>query len=589
MSGRIPRSFIDDLLVRVDIVDVIDSLVPLKKSGSNFVARCPFHNEKTPSFSVNRNKQFFYCFGCGASGNSISFLMDYNHLDFVEAVEDLARFIGVEVPREEATFQHVKEHKRDVSDLYDVLQQVANFYAGQLRGNSEGAKAVDYFKSRGISGAVARDFLLGYAPDGWGTLAGHFDQKLLQDAGLLVNKDGGRSYDRFRCRVMFPIRDKRGRVVGFGGRVLDDSLPKYLNSPETPVFEKGREVYGLYELLEKNTKPEKILIVEGYMDAITLAQFGIYNVVATLGTATSKTHIDLLFRFTSELVFCFDGDKAGRQAAWRAVDAALPSLKDGRQIRIMLLPQGSDPDSLLREEGAEKFTGKIGSSVALSDYFFEQLTKEISLDDMEGQVQLANKARPYLLKLPGGEFRKKMFARLDGLAKMSSNSEQSFAQSSTLDSKHKMGGGVNRHQKITPAQAAIALLLQNPGLVRELDKKNIDWASLDLPGVELFLKIVQRIQGNAEVSPPALVEGFRGTPEHGHVEKLVQREILAPDVEAEFSGALDRLIEQGLYHKVEDLIAREKSEGLDKKEKEQLFAVQMELSQLKSKKDKNPQ
>ena len=586
MSGRIPRSFIDDLLVRVDIVDVIDSLVPLKKSGSNFVARCPFHNEKTPSFSVNRNKQFFYCFGCGASGNVIGFLMDYNHLDFVEAVEDLARFVGVEVPREESTFQSVKEQKRDLSDLYEVLQQAAIFYAAQLRENPEGKKAIDYFKSRGISGSVARDFLLGYAPDGWGTLAGHFDQKLLLDTGLLVNKDGGRSYDRFRGRVMFPIRDKRGRVVGFGGRVLDDSLPKYLNSPETPVFEKGREVFGLYELLEKNTKPEKILIVEGYMDAIALAQFGIHYVVATLGTATSKTHIDLLFRFTSELVFCFDGDKAGRQAAWRAVDAALPSLRDGRQIRIMLLPQGSDPDSLLREEGAEKFSEKIEASVALSDYFFGQLTKEISLVDLEGQVKLANKARPFLLKLPGGEFRNKMFARLDELAKMSSNSEQGFVQPSTLNTKRKGNGGVNRHQKITPAQAAIALLLQNPDLVRVMDKKNIDWTSLELPGVELFLEIVQRIQRNPKVNQPALVEGFRGMSEHRYVEKLAQREILAPDIEAEFSGALDRLIEQAVYHKVEDLISREKSEGLDKKERERLNELQMELSQLKSKKDK---
>ena len=586
MSGRIPRSFIDDLLVRADIVDVIDSLVPLKKAGSNFVASCPFHSEKTPSFSVNRNKQFYYCFGCGASGNAIGFLMDYNHLDFVEAVEDLARFIGVEVPREESAFQYVKEQKKDVSDLYDVLQQVALFYAGQLRGNPEGTKAIDYFKSRGISGAVARDFLLGYAPDGWGTLAGQFDQKLLLDAGLLVNKEGGRSYDRFRGRVMFPIRDKRGRVVGFGGRVLDDSLPKYLNSPETPVFEKGREVFGLYELLEKKTKPEKILIVEGYMDAITLAQFGIHNVVATLGTATSRTHIDLLFRFTSELVFCFDGDKAGRQAAWRAVDAALPSLKDGRQIRIMLLPQGSDPDSLLREEGVEKFSEKIDSSVALSDYFFEQLTKEISLVDLEGQVKLANKARPYLLKLPGGEFRKKMFIRLDELAKV--NSKQSFAQSPTLNTKRKMKGVDNRHQVTTPVQTAIELLLHDPGLVRVVDKKNIDWSALELPGVEVLLKVMQRIKSNREINGAALVEGFSGLPEHRHVEKLFYREILAPDVEAELSGALDRLIEQEKKHKVENLIAKQKAEGLDQKELEQLNTAQMELNQLKNKKEKKP-
>lgn len=585
MSGRIPRSFIDDLLVRADIVDIIDSHVPLKKSGSNFVARCPFHSEKTPSFSVSRSKQFYYCFGCGASGNAIGFLMDYNHLDFVEAVEDLARFVGVDVPREESGVQHRPKEKNDLSAVYGILNQAAFFYSDNLRNAQKGKKAVEYLKSRGISGQVARDFLLGYSPEEWGTLAGMHDHKLLLKAGLLVNKDGGQHYDRFRGRVMFPIRDKRGRVVGFGGRVLDDSLPKYLNSPETPVFEKGREVYGLYEMLEKKAKPEKILVVEGYMDVISLVQFGVHNVVATLGTSTSKAHIDLLFRFASELVFCFDGDSAGRKAAWRAVEAALPSLRDGRQVRIMLLPQGSDPDSLVREEGVERFYEMMDASSALSDYFFTQLSKGVHLEDLEGQVQLAGKARPLLMKLPEGDFRKRMFARLDELANMKLNSEQSFQQRSTLKNKRN-AGFAGRPNKTTPVQTAIAFLLQHPNLVSVVENKNFDWAAMNLPGVELFLEIVRRIHRNPDVNLPALVEGFREMPEHRHIEKLAQREILAPDVEAEFSGALDRLIEQAVDLKVEQLIVKQKSGGLNLQEQKQLIEAQKELARLKAERTK---
>ncbi|MFZ2170476.1 MAG: DNA primase, partial [Methylococcaceae bacterium] len=346
MSGRIPSEFIDELLVRVDIVDLIDSHIPLKKTGANYVARCPFHAEKTPSFSVNRNKQFFHCFGCGASGNAISFLMDFSHLDFVEAVEDLAAFVGIDVPRQSAGYQ-VGAKKDDLNSLYVVMEQVAAFYVKQLRTSDEGKKAVEYLKNRGVSGDCASDFMLGYAPDEWKALTGRFNQKLLIEAGLLVNSENGSIYDRFRGRIMFPIRDKRARIIGFGGRVLDDSLPKYLNSPETPLFHKGKEVYGLYELLEKNSKPQRILIVEGYMDVIALAQFGIHYAVATLGTAASQAHLDLLFRFSSELVFCFDGDQAGRNAAWRAIASVFPSLKGGRSCRIMLLPQNHDPDSLV--------------------------------------------------------------------------------------------------------------------------------------------------------------------------------------------------------------------------------------------------
>ena len=404
MSGRIPRQFIDDLLLRVDIVDLVDSRVPLKKSGSNFVARCPFHNEKTPSFSVNRNRQTYHCFGCGVGGNAISFLMDYAHLGFVEAVEDLAAFIGVDVPRELAVGNpSVIPVTSDVAPIYKILEAVAGFYEEQLRGDA-GQKAVMYLKNRGVNGAMAKTYGLGYAPAHWNALLGRFDRQGLLDAGLVVLKEDGKVYDRFRDRLMFPIRDRRHRVIGFGGRVLDDSLPKYLNSPETAVFLKGKEVYGLSELLDCNAKPERIVVVEGYMDVIALAQYGVRNVVAALGTATSKAHMEMLFRFTPELVFCFDGDRAGQQAAWKAVEAALPCLRDGRQIKIMLLPQGHDPDSLVREEGCDGFMLRMQQSQSLSDYFFEYIGKDVELEVAEGRAKLLALAKPHLEKIPAGFF-----------------------------------------------------------------------------------------------------------------------------------------------------------------------------------------
>ncbi|MDD1613132.1 MAG: DNA primase, partial [Methylococcaceae bacterium] len=486
MSGRIPREFIDELLVRVDIVDLIDSHVPLKKTGTNYVARCPFHTEKTPSFSVNRSKQFFHCFGCGASGNAISFLMDFSHLDFVEAVEDLAAFAGIDVPRESVSHQ-AGPKKNDLNSLYVVMERVAAFYVEQLRTSP---KAVDYLKARGVKGEVARDFMLGYAPDKWSALAEQFSQKLLIDAGMLVSKDDGQVYDRFRGRIMFPIRDKRARIIGFGGRVLDDSLPKYLNSPETSLFHKGKEVYGLYELLEKNSKPQRILIVEGYMDVIALAQFGINYAVAALGTAASQAHLDLLFRFSSELVFCFDGDRAGREAAWRVMEAAFSSLKDGRSCRIMMLPQDHDPDSLVREEGLDKFTERVQTAQALSDYFFEHVSEELNLSEMEGRAQLISKAKPYLEKLPEGVFREMMFARLKESSGLMTLNVLDNVVSVGLNPKRQRQQEPNR---LSSARVAIALLLQNPMLADIVEQKAIDWSGLEFRGIELFKNILQVI------------------------------------------------------------------------------------------------
>ena len=538
MSGRIPRQFIDDLLVRVDIVDLIDSRVPLKKVGSNFVARCPFHTEKTPSFSVNRNRQTYHCFGCGAGGNAISFLIDYAHLGFVEAVEDLAAFIGVDVPRE-AVDQIDFSSKQDTSRLYALLEQVAAFYVEQLRSH-EGKAAIDYLKQRGLTGEIARDFGLGYAPNSWDALLARFDQQTLVDAGMLVVKEDGKVYDRFRGRLMFPIRDKRKRVIGFGGRVLDDSLPKYLNSPETDIFSKGKEVYGLCELLEHKAKPERILIVEGYMDVIALAQYGVHNAVAALGTATSKVHMDLLFRFASELVFCFDGDNAGRQAAWKAVEAALPSLRDGRQIKIMLLPQGHDPDSLIREESLQGFETRIADALVLSDYFFEHLGAGLNLATVEGKAKLLSVARPQLEKMPRGFFREMMFARLREIT------------GAKLQDAVGRGGSPIANQAKDKVQSAsmmrklLALLLQYPQLAQKAEQQMYELADVNLAGMDLLKQVLELIAREQPKTSAVLIEIFRGT-EHEKVVNALSN--LAWDVpefnaDAEFGGAWNQLLRQ---------------------------------------------
>ena len=566
MSGQIPRSFIDALLVRVDIVDLIDSHLQLKKTGANYVACCPFHNEKTPSFSVNRAKQFFYCFGCGAGGNAISFLMDYNNLDFVEAVEDLASFIGVDVPRETGNYQQVSE-KQDLSHLYEVSEQVAVFYAQQLR-EPRGQVAVNYFKSRGVSGRIARDFLLGYAPDEWQLLATQFDEPSLIEAGLIIQKpETGRTYDRFRGRIMFPIRDKRGRVVGFGGRVLDDSTPKYLNSPETPLFQKGKEVYGLYELLLKQAKPPRILVVEGYMDVVILAEFGIDYSVATLGTATSQSHFDLLFRFSKELILCFDGDNAGQKAAWRAVEAVLPVLKEGRQLRVMLLPQGEDPDSLVRLQGKAEFETLLSNATPLSDYFFDYLSNETDLQAMESRASLANTAAPLLNKLPQGVFRVMMEAKLKALVQL--DSLKVFQnERPTLVNKQ-------RSNKASPMRTVVALLLLQPQLAELVIQKQLDLEATTIGGISLLKSLLKAIAENPQINLASLIEIFRGTAEENQIYALANSSILISEqgIEGEFLGALTQLATQINEQQLDSLMAKEKHSGLTVTERQKFLQL----------------
>lgn len=405
-TGSIPRSFIESLLARADVVQVINQRVPLKKAGNNYKACCPFHDEKTPSFNVSQTKQFYHCFGCGASGDAIKFLMDYDGLSFVEAVEALAAQYGMQVPREKlspAKQKQQQERQQKQRDLYDVMHLVAKFYRHQLRDHPASEQAKAYLRDRGLSPQIAKEFVIGYAPDGWDTLIKglHADtslQKQLVEVGMLVEKDGGKIYDRFRQRIMFPIRDGRGRVIAFGGRILGDGQPKYLNSPETPIFHKSNTLYGLYEMRQSREKFSNILVVEGYMDVVALAQFGIRNAVATLGTATTVEHLELLFRQVQEVVFCFDGDAAGMKAAWKALELALPMMEKERSVKFLFLAEGEDPDSTVRKEGEAGFKQRVDNALSLSDFLVKGLHGKLSypMHSLEGRQQLVAMAEPFV-------------------------------------------------------------------------------------------------------------------------------------------------------------------------------------------------
>lgn len=416
MAGRIPQGFIDELLSRVDVVDVVDSRVKLKKAGKNYSACCPFHSENTPSFTVSRDKQFYYCFGCGATGSALKFVMEYDGLAFPDAVEKLADTAGLSVPRESnpAAEREQQEHK----PLYELLNQSADFYAQMLRKHHRKEKAIQYLKGRGLSGQAARFFNIGYAPEGWDNLQSslatdqHTTRHLIAN-GMLIERDDGRTYDRFRDRIMFPIRDIKGRTIAFGGRVLGDEKPKYLNSPETPVFQKNRELYGLYEARKIRQKLTRLLIVEGYMDVVALAEHGVHYAVATLGTATSEHHLRRLFRMVPEILFCFDGDNAGRTAAARAMETVLPVLEDGRQARFLFLPDGEDPDSLIRAEGKTAFEQRLATASHLPEFLFDHLKEQVDFDSLDGKARLDQLAAPLISRIPNGTLKDLMVAELE--------------------------------------------------------------------------------------------------------------------------------------------------------------------------------
>ena len=401
--ARIPDAFIDELLARTDIVEVVGARVPLKRQGKEYSACCPFHDERSPSFTVSPTKQFYHCFGCGAHGTALSFLMNYDRLEFLDAVEELARRNGMEVPRE----TQQRNENNDTRDLFNALEAAARFFQRNLDGSE---KAKTYLDGRGVDAAIRTQFMIGYAPDGYSALKDALGtderrMKLLDRAGLFSKNDRGHVYDKFRDRVMFPIHDRRGRVIAFGGRVLQkDDGPKYLNSPETALFHKGRELYGLWQVKQANQKIARLVVVEGYMDVVSLFQFGVKEAVATLGTATTPEHAELLFRNAPDVYFCFDGDAAGQRAAWRALESVLPRMKDGRQAFFLFLPDGEDPDTIVRQEGATGFDARLQQAMPLSEFFFQELGKDIKLSTLDGKARLAERARPLLAQSPDGAF-----------------------------------------------------------------------------------------------------------------------------------------------------------------------------------------
>lgn len=567
MAGLIPQSFIDDLLNRVDVVDVVGSRIALKRSGKNYSACCPFHNEKTPSFTVSPDKQFYYCFGCGASGSALGFVMEYEHLDFPQAVEVLARQVGLEVPYEESIGGGARQSIE--SPLYNLLLKASEFYQQSLRTHPAKKMAVDYFKQRGLTGVIARDFALGFAPPGWDNLIKHFEsddahQKQLIDAGLVVeNADTGKRYDRFRERIMFPIRDVKGRVIAFGGRVLGDDKPKYLNSPETPVFHKSEVLYGLYEVRKNNRHLDEILVLEGYMDVIALAQFGVTNGVATLGTATSEEHIKKLFRLVNNILFCFDGDVAGRKAAWRALESALPHLQDGRKVSFLFLPEGDDPDSLVRKEGVDAFKARMSQQAqSLTDYFFHHLTEEAKPTSLEGKAHLASIATPLLTKMPSGGLKALMYQKLEELTGLdqqhllairpinNTSSQQAFVSTTApfLSSEVEPATFVNKTKKMTisPAMSALHFLLHHPSSLQKIEDVEV---LTEIPGVygQLLLQAIIFLKKEPDLNSFQLLGRLASYDKEGVLTTLLNKDQLVSDqndLEKEFIDTILMLIRQ---------------------------------------------
>jgi DNA primase len=541
MAGRIPQSFIDELLSRVDIVEVVDQRVTLKKSGSNYSACCPFHNEKTPSFSVSQSKQFYHCFGCSASGNAIGFLMEYDGMHFVDAIETLAESVGLEVPRDAQA-----DKARDATKpLYTLMESVASFYQAQLRTSSA---AIDYLKDRGLTGDTAKRFAIGFVPDGWDTLQQHFpnEEAALIKTGMLIKPDAGkRPYQRFRNRIMFPIRDSRGRVIGFGGRVMDKQEPKYLNSPETPLFHKANELYGLFEARKTAQEHSSIIVVEGYMDVIALAQHGINNAVATLGTAANQQHSQLLFKVVPNIIFCFDGDRAGRAAAWRALQATLPCLQDGRDAHFLFLPDGEDPDSVVRSSGAAGFNDLLAQRITIVDFLYQYLASDLDMRSIGGKAQLAEKVKPMLSTLPSGIYKQLAIQRLESLIGISIGAQQ--AASTAYKPRT---AGPRAEGGLTPMRRAVLLCLQHPQIVQSIPADDIE-INPDLAGASLLLKLIAYCDADPTMTTARLLERFSDTDDHKYLVKLATkdywpdgRELVEQTASSEFVYSLGKLKER---------------------------------------------
>lgn len=592
----IPQSFIQDLLARVDIVDVIERHLTLKKSGANYFACCPFHGEKTPSFSISPSKQFYHCFGCGVNGNVIGFLMEYSGLSFIEAVEELARQAGLEVPREEGPALEVARQASSRNErLFETMAKAAHFYREQLR---SAPQAIAYLKQRGLTGEIAARFGIGFAPDAWQSLETVFpdyQSELLLEAGLVIENDKGRRYDRFRNRVIFPIQDRRGRVIGFGGRVLDQSEPKYLNSPETPLFEKGNELYGIVQAQQATREAGYVLVVEGYMDVVALAQYDIGNAVATLGTSTTAQHIKSLLRHTERIVFCFDGDKAGRKAAWRALESALEMLRDDVTLAFLFLPTEHDPDSFVRAYGAEALRAAASEATPLARFLLDELAAECDLHNAEGRARLVHLARPLVTRVAAPLLRLQLVKDLAERASFTQG-ETELALGLSREQPSTSSSGMRREQRATkpqsgtrtmpralasrrrpPTSAAATLLrlcLQHPAWIARIPVDLVP----DTTSEGRALAALIDAAGIGDVEPGSatapLVEFFRGTQHHALLSataaELVDTHYDESIVEALFDDTLHKLVADAINREIQDLTERERDSGLDPAERRRL-------------------
>lgn len=503
----IPRPFIQDLLSRVDIVDVVDRHVKLKRAGANFVACCPFHSEKSPSFTVSPTKQFYHCFGCGAHGTAVGFLMEYNGLGFVDAIKDLAQNVGMTVP--EVQPDPGSQRRAEAGeDLHGMLLKAAHYYRAQLK---EAPHAIEYLKRRGLSGEIAKRFGIGYAPGGWQNLESVFPDygaKALVTAGLVKVNEDNRRYDIFRDRIMFPIVDVRGNVIGFGGRVLDAGEPKYLNTPETPIFEKGRELYGLYQARMAIRKAGRVIVVEGYMDVVALAQHGIEYAVATLGTATTALHVQKLLRQADEVVFCFDGDEAGRRAAWRALEQSLPHVGDGKQIRFLFLPQGEDPDTYVRKSGREAFEALVAGAPPLSRFMLDELGRRVDLSSAEGRAALIHQAKPLLKQMPANALRVQLVREVATLARMAPEEVERLCELASMAAKRSAGPRAPRAAPPPLLTQMLRLLMANPGLAGALSQEQRQMLISDAE-LAPVAELVGRLESSAATSLAMAFEAVR--------------------------------------------------------------------------------
>ena len=581
MRGRIPREFIDELLARLDVVEVIDRRVPLKKAGKDFKACCPFHNEKTPSFTVSRPKQFYHCFGCGVSGTAITFLMEFEHLSFPEAVEELAGEAGLEVP----DTGPARSGDNPTLPLLEILGEASRYYKDQLRSHSDASTTIAYLKQRGLTGEIAAQFDLGYAPTGWDNLsstAGNEEKlDLMVKAGLISKRESGGHYDRFRARVIFPIHDNKGRVIAFGGRLLDEGEPKYLNSPETPVFHKGSELYNLHRARSAIAQQQMSIVVEGYMDVLALAQHGIDHCVATLGTATTATHLQRLFRLAPSIVFCFDGDRAGRDAAGRALEIALPLLESGRQVSFLFLPEGEDPDSVVRDQGADTFRSLIESATPLPDLLFDTLLNQTDLTRMDGKARLATLARPLISRVPEGPLRELMQQRLSDLTGVAPSGLGGLP-TTPATVPHKRASA--RSKRLSPLATAISVLVQRPQLAAGLDLPTTVVDTQDDPGVQLLTKVHGLARENPQLTTASLIERFRGDEQQPTLEKLASRNHLVDDdgLEIFLAETLATLASQSIDDAIADLLRLASERELSEIEKQQLGELYQQRESVRS-------